>query len=173
VIIIALFFFFAALALYVSAALIVGLALPIPVEILFKLGSILLLSAFLLLFTTGLLLMAKALVRSCCRYFSSEQRSRRRWLYIQGKASRISRLLYFRKQRIRYFYVQRIKKLARVNERKHIHSLSKAVHKDLLARKRHLPATVFKELQQEHAHYRSSCDNEALMRLQRKIADMK
>lgn len=150
----------------------IELALPISVGIVFKLGSILLLSALLLLFITGLLLMAKAIIRSCGRFFSSDQRIRRRWLYIQGEQIRIDRLLYFRKQHIRYLQGQRLKRLEQVNERKHIHSLAKAVHNDLLARKKHLPAIVFKELRLEHARYRTNRDSEALIMLQQKIADL-
>lgn len=171
-IVIALFFFFAALSLFVSATLIVELALPISVGVVFKLGSLLLLSALLLLFLTGLLLMAKAIIRSCRRFFASDQRIRRRWLYIQGEQIRIDRLLYFRKQHIRYVQGQRLKRLEQANERKHIHSLAEAVHNDLLAQKNHLPALVFKELQQEHACYRTNRDSAALMMLQRKIADL-
>ncbi|MGZ8144397.1 MAG: hypothetical protein ACXW0L_07595 [Methylosarcina sp.] len=171
VIIVALFFFFAALFLLVSAKLIGWLALPIAASAVFKLGSILLLSAFLLIFVAGLLLMAKVIIRSCYRYFSSDQRVQRRVLYIQGKQNRINRLLYFRKQQIRYFHEQHIKRLRQADERKHIYSLSKAIRKDLLARKKNLPSSVFKELQREHARYRINRDGDALIKLQRKIAD--
>jgi hypothetical protein len=170
VIIVALFFFFAALSLFVSAKLIGWLALPIAVSAMFKLGSILLLSAFFLLFTAGLQLTAKAIIRSCYRYFSSDQRIQRRMLYIQGKQNRINRLLYFRKQQIGYFHEQHIKRLRQTDEHKHIYSLSKAIRKDLLARKHHLSSSVFKELQQEHARYHANRDGDALIKLQRKIA---
>lgn len=169
---IAVFFFFAAFTLFVAATLIVDLALPVPAGALFKLASILLLSALLLLLATGLLLMAKAAISSCYQYFSSAQRIRRLWLFMQGEQARTGRLLYFRKQTLRYVHGQRIKRLERADERRHLQSLAKAVHTDLMARKKHLPAIVFKELQREHSRYRTNRDGEALTQLQRKIADL-
>jgi len=172
VILIAVCFFFAAFALFVAATLAADLALPLPAGAVFKLASILLLSALLLLFAAGLLLMAKAAISSCYRYFSSAQRIRRRWLYMQGEQARTGRLLYFRKQALRYVHGQRIKRLEQADERRHIRSLAKAVHTDLMARKKHLPATFFKELQREHSRHRTNRDGAALTRLQRKIADL-
>jgi hypothetical protein len=170
VIIVALFFFFAALSLFVSAKLIGWLALPIAVSAVFKLGSILLLSSFFLLFIAGLLQTAKVIIRSCSRYFSSDQRIQRRVLYVQGKRNRINRLLYFRKQQIRYFHEQHIKRLRQANERKHVYFLSNTIREDLLARKKNLPSSVFKELQQEHALYLANRDGDALIKLQQKLA---
>lgn len=171
-ILVAVFFFFAAFALFVAATLIVDLALPVPAGAVFKLASVLLLSALLLLLAAGLLLMAKAAISSCYRYFSSAERVRRRWLYMQGEQVRTGRLLYFRKQTLRYVHGQRIKRLEQADERRHLQSLARAVHTDLMVRKKHLPATLFKELQREHSRYRARRDGEALTRLQRKLADM-
>lgn len=166
------FLFIAALTLLVTAKLLVWLALPVLPEALFRLGSVMLLSTLALLCFAGLLLTAKIVIHSACQYFSSTQRIRRKVLFIQGKQKRIDRLLFFRKLHINYFHAQHKKQLANANDRQHIRSLSKAIHRELIARKTNLPSASFKQLQQEHARCRISEDSEALLKLQQKIVEM-
>lgn len=166
------FLFITALTLLVTAKILVWLALPVLPEALFRLGSVLLLSALALLCFAGLLLMAKIVIHSARQYVSSKQRIRRKMLFIQGKQNRIDRLFFFRKLHINYFHMQHKKQLARANDRQHIRSLSKAIHRELIARKKNLPSASFMQLQQEHARCHISEDSEALLKLQQKIVDM-
>lgn len=170
--VIVLFLFFAALSLFLTAELLLWLALPILPGAVFRLGGFLLLSALALLFLAGLLRMIKTIVRSVRQYFSTKERIQRRLLFIQGKQDRIGQMLHFRKLHITYFHEQRKKRLLKANDRKHIRALSKTVHKDLLTRKKHLPSPVFMELLQEHVCYRRSLDGAALLRLQQKLAEL-
>lgn len=149
-----------------------GLTMAILPDALIKLGSVMLLSAFALLFVAGLLLIAKLIFHSAYQYFSSNQRLKRRLLFIQGKQDQINRLLYFRTVQIKYFHEQHKKRVMKANEHKHIQSLSSAIHKDLLAIKKNLPKTAFKQLQRENDRYRVKRDSEALLMLQQKIADI-
>lgn len=58
------------------------------------------------------------------------------------------------------------------NDYKHARSLSRAIQRDLLARKKNLSNPAFKQLQQEHARYRANKDTQAMLKLHQKIADM-
>lgn len=166
------FLFITALTLLVTAKILVWLVLPDLPESLFRLGSVLLLSALALLGFAGLVLMAKIVIHSARQYVSSKQRIRRKLLFIQSKQNRIDRMFYFRKLHINYFHAQHKKQLANANDRQHIRLLSKAIHRELIARKENLPSASFRQLQKEHARCRVSEDSGALLKLQQKIVEM-
>jgi hypothetical protein len=71
---------------------------------------------------------------------------------------------------IKYFSELNRKRLLKLNNRKHIQSLSKSIDKDLLSIKDKLPETTYLQLQQENARFRNQQDIESLLKLQQKIS---
>ncbi len=136
------------------------------------LGTAMLLSAFAVLIIAGLLGIFKIIIRSALDYFSSKQRVQRRLWFVQARQDQVKRLFYFKVRQIKYFNELSRKRLLKLNNRKHIRSLSKAIGKDLLSIKAKLPGTTYQQLQQDHARYRSRQDVEALLTLQQKISTL-
>ncbi|MDD5578234.1 MAG: hypothetical protein PHY16_03000 [Methylobacter sp.] len=167
---ISLLLVFASLPVFLLVELLQWLSVQGLPDILAQLGAAILLSAFALLVVTGILSLFKKIIGSIFDYFSSMQRVQRRLLYSQTKQDQIKRLFYFRKLQIKYFSDLKRKSLLKINNHKHIQSLSKANHKNLLAIKKQLPGTTFKQLQQENARYREQQDVEALLKFQQKIS---
>lgn len=159
-----------AFALFFSADLLLWLAVPGLPGLLTQLGLSTLLSAFALLLVTGLFVIIKLIIASCCDYFSATQRVRRRLWFIQAKQDQLKQLFYFRTLQINYFNELKRKRLLSVNNRQHIQSLSKAIDKDLQSIKQQLPKTTYRQLHQENVRYRDQQDIEALLKLQQKIA---
>ncbi|WP_156830579.1 hypothetical protein [Methylobacter marinus] len=162
--------FLSSLPVFVLAAVLLRLKIPGLSELVAHLGSAMLLSALALLIVTALLGMPGIIARSVLFYFSAGQRLQRRLLYIQAQQARITQLFHFKTLKIKYLNELHRKHLLKANNRKHIRSLSKAIHKDLLAIKKNLPKSTFRQLQQEHLRYRKQMDTEALLKLQQKIA---
>jgi len=79
-------------------------------------------------------------------------------------------LFYFKARQIKYFNELSRKRLLKLNNRKHIRSLSKAIDKDLLSIKTKLPGSTYQQLQQDHARYRNRQDIDGLLTLQQKIS---
>ena len=140
--------------------------------ILTALGSAMLLSAFVVLIIAGLWGVAKIVVRSVLDYFSAKQRVQRRLWFVQARQEQVKRLFYFKTLQIKYVNELNRKRLLKLNNRKHIRSLSKAIDKDLLAIKTKLPGTTYQQLQQDNARYRNQQDIEALLKLQQKISTL-
>lgn len=159
-----------ALVLLVSADILLSLSVPVMPERVTFVGLIMLLGAFTLLLTVGLLAAAKQIMRACLDFFSERQRSQRRLLFIQGKQRQLSQIFYFRTAQINYFNEIKRKRLLIANNRKHIKSLSNTIADQLLSIRPQLSTTVFQQLQQENIHYRNRLDGEALLKLQQKIA---
>lgn len=128
-----------------------------------------LLSAFAVLIGAGLWGVSKIFVRSAWDYFSSKQRVQRRLWFVQARQEQVKRLFYFKTRQIKYFNELSRKRLLKLNNRKHIRSLSKAIDKDLLSIKTKLPETTYLQLQQDNVRYRNRQDIEALLTLQQKI----
>jgi len=166
---IALLLMFAAFAVFISADLLLWLALPGLPGLMTQLGLSTLLSAFALLLITGLFVIIKLTIASCFDYFSSRQRLQRRLLFIQAQQDRLKRLFYFRTLQINYFNELKRKQLLSANNRQHIQSLSDAINKDLLSIKQQLSKTTYLQLQQENIQYRDQQDIGALLKLQQKI----
>ena len=167
---IALLLMFAAFALFFSVDLLLWLAVPGLPGLMTQLGLATLLSAFALLLVTGLFVILKLIMASCCDYFSATQRVQRRLLFIQAKQDQLKQLFYFRTLQINYFNEHKRKRLLSANNRQHIRSLSKAIDKDLLSIKQHLPKKTYRQLHQENVRYRDQQDIQALLKLQQKIA---
>jgi len=148
------------------------LAVPGLPDALTMLGTAILLSAFAVLIIAGLLGIFKIIIRSALDYFSSKQRVQRRLWFVQARQDQVKRLFYFKARQIKYFNELSRKRLLKLNNRKHIRSLSKAIGKDLLSIKAKLPGTTYQQLQQDHARYRSRQDVEALLTLQQKISTL-
>ena len=167
---IALLLMFAAFAVFLSADLLLWLAVPGLPGLMTRLGLAVLLSAFALLLITGLIVIIKLIIAANFDYFSARQRLQRRLWYIQAKQDQLNRLHYFRTLQINYFNELKRKRLLSANNRRHIHSLSKAIDKDLHSIKQQLSKTTYLQLQRENIRYRDQQDIEALLKLQQKIA---
>lgn len=168
---IVLFLTLLAFAIIMLADLLLNLSLPGLPEIFTQLGVITLLSAFLLLVTTGLLMLSQCIIHSWKVYFSASLRLQRRLWFIQAKQDRLVRLLYFRAVQINYFTKLKRKQLLRVNDEQQFQSISKQIASDLIRIKRQMPKTTYMQLKQEHRRWLALKDMGALLRLQRKIED--
>jgi len=160
----------ASLPVFLLVELLLWLAVPGLPGALTMLGSAMLLSAFAVLIIAGLSGVIKIIIRSFLDYFSSKQRAQRRLWFVQARQDQVKRLFYFKTMQIRYFNELNRKRLLKLNNRKHIRSLSKAIDKDLLAIKTKLPGTTYLQLQKDNARYRNRQDIEALLKLQHKIS---
>lgn len=169
---IALFLIFAAFAVFSSVDLLLWLAVPGLPGLMTQLGLVTLLSAFAMLILSGLVMVGKRIIKSCFSYFSPEQRSQRRLWFIQTKQEQLKRLFYFQTLQINYFHELKKNRLLRTNNRQHIHSLSKAINKDLQTIKQQLPKAAYQQLQRANVQFRNQQDIEALLALQQKIATM-
>jgi len=169
---ISLLLILASLPVFLLVELLLRLAVPGLPGALTLLGTAMLLSAFAVLIIAGLLGVFKIIVRSALDYFSSKQRVQRRLWFVQARQDQVKRLFYFKARQIKYFNELSRKRLLKLNNRKHIRSLSKAIDKDLLSIKAKLPGTTYQQLQQDHARYRSRQDVEALLTLQQKISTL-
>jgi hypothetical protein len=168
---IVLFLTLVAFAMIMLADLLLNLSLPGLPEICTQLGVMTLLSAFLLLVTTGLLMLSQRIIQAWKAYFSASQRLQRRLWFIQAKQDRLVRLLYFRAVQVNYFTKLKRKQLLRVNDEQQFKSLSKQIASDLMRIKTQMPSTTYMQLQQEYRHWLALKDMNALLTLQRKIED--
>lgn len=159
----------AAFPVFFAVELLLRLAVPGLPTLLTLLASMMLLGAFLLLITVGLIGVTKVTVCALADYFSAQRRAQRRLWFIQARHEQIGRLFYFKKMQMRYAYELNRKRLLMLNNRKHIRSLSKTIEQDLRAIKTKLPETAYRQLQQDHAHHRNQQNIEALLTLQQKI----
>jgi len=161
---------FAAFAVFLSADLLLWLAVPSLPGLMTQLGLATLLSSFALLLITGSLVILKLIIAACFDYFSATQRVQRRLLFIQANQEQLRQLFYFKTVQIHYFNDLKRKQLLSANNRQHIRSLSKTIDKDLQSIKQQLAKTTYLQLQQENSQYRNKQDIEALLKLQQKIA---
>jgi len=159
----------AALPVFLLVELLLWLAVPGLPGALTALGAAMLLSGFAAIIITGLLGVFKIIVRSVLDYFSAKQRVQRRLWFVQARQDQVKSLFYFKTRQIRYFNELSRKRLLKLNNRKHIRSLSRSIDKDLLSIKTKLPGTTYLQLQQDHARYRNKQDIDALLTLQQKI----
>ena len=169
---IALLLMFSALTVFISADLLLWLAVPGLPPLLTQLGLLTLLSAFALLLTAGLFVVIKLVIAACSDYFSAKQRLQRRLWFIQGRQDQLKQLFYFRTVQINYLNERKKNQLLRANNRKHIQSLSKAIDKDLRSMKQQLSKSRYLQLQQENIQYRDQQQVESLLKLQQKIATL-
>jgi hypothetical protein len=160
------------LPVFLLVELLLWLSIPVLPDMLTQLAAAILLSAFALLLLTGVVVIFKIIIGAVLDYFSSGQRIQRRLLYIQARQDQIKRLFYFRTVQMKYFTDVKRKSLLKMNNHKHIRSLSKANQKNLLAIKKKLSGTTFRQLQQENARYRAQQDIEALLTFQQKISTL-
>jgi len=160
------------MATLLLADLLLWLAVPALPSVLSQLGLVTLLSAFFVLLGVGLAHGLKITARAIADYFSSAQRTRRRLLFAQARQDQVKRLFYFRTVQLKYFNTLKRTRLLKANNRKHLHLLSNAISRQLMSAKPDLAAETFKELQQQHAHYRRQQNVAALLQLQQQIANL-
>lgn len=158
-----------AFCLMMLADLLLSLSLRDLPELFTQLGIITLLSAFLLLVVTGLLMILKRILLAWKAYFSASQRLQRRLWFIQAKQERLMRLLHFRCVQISYFTKIKRKQLLSANDQHQLQAISKKITKDLSRIKRQLPKATYMQLQQEHRQWLALQDMEALLTLQQKL----
>ena len=163
----------ASIPVFLLVEVLLWLAVPGLPQVLTQLGSAMLLIAFALLIISALMGIFKAVVRSVSDYFSSKQRVRRRLLFVQARKDQVKRLFYFKTLQLKYFSELNRKRLLKLNNRKHIRSLSRAIDQDLLSMKKSMPATTYNQLQQENTRYRDQQDIAALLELQQRISSIK
>ncbi|WAK04082.1 hypothetical protein [Methylobacter sp. YRD-M1] len=164
--------FLLSLPVLVLAEVLLWLKIPGVPELAAKLGSAMLLGALIILIIAALLAIPKLVIRSALTYFSAGERLQRRLMFVQSQQEHVRQLFHFRALKVKYLSEMRRKRLLKANNRKHIRSLSKSIHKDLLAVKKELPKATFKQLRQDNIRYRKRQDIEALLKLQQKIATL-
>lgn len=148
------------------------LAVPGLPGLLVMLGTVILLSAFIVLIIAGLLGAFKSIVRSALDYFAVEQRTKRRLWFVLAKQEQIERLFFFKTVQIKYVNELRRKRLLKRNNRKHIRLLAASIEKDLLSIKTKLPEAIYLQLQKDNVRHRNRQDVEALLKLQQKISNI-
>ena len=169
---IALLLVFSAFALFLSVDLVLWLAIPRLANMLTQLGLALLMAAFGLLLTAGLFIMTKLTLTAFLDYISAKQRLERRLLFIDAKQEQLKSLFYFKTVQITYFSDLKRKRLLQANNKKHLQSLSKAIHNDLRTLKKHLPKAHYQQLQQIYHQSLKEHNIEALLKLQSEIATL-
>jgi hypothetical protein len=167
---ISLLLILASLPVFLVVELLLWLAVPGLPDAVTMLGSAMLLSAFALLIISGFWGVFTIIVRSVSDYFSAKQRVQRRLWFVQARQDQVKRLFYFKAMQIRYFSELSRKRLLKLNNRKHIRSLSQSIDKDLQSIKDKLPETTYLQLQQENARFRKQQDIDSLLKLQQKIS---
>lgn len=167
-----LLLFIAAILTLLVAELLSWLAVPMLPSTISQLGLVILLASFSVFIGAGLIALVKIIVRALADYFSSAQRVHRRLLFVQARQDQIKRLYYFRTVQLKYFNALKRTRLLKANNRKHIHSLSNAIHQQLLTIKTDIPAETLKQLQQQNARCRRQQNIEALLLLQQNISSL-
>ncbi|MGZ8162960.1 MAG: hypothetical protein ACXWTT_08845 [Methylobacter sp.] len=167
---ISLLLILASLPVFLLVELLLWLAVPGLPDAVTLIGSAMLISAFALLIIAGVWGVFKIIVCAALDYFSAKQRVQRRLWFAQARQDQVKRLFYFKAMQIKYFSELNRKRLLKLNNRKHIQSLSKSIDKDLLSIKDKLPETTYLQLQQENARFRNQQDIESLLKLQQKIS---
>jgi hypothetical protein len=107
---------FGAMASYLLAIVFDQLAMTSLAGHLTWLGSMVLLSAFSLILSAGLALLARLMVASICDYFSTQQSIERRLLFFVNKHNRINQFFELKKSRLVYLNQQQRKQLLKKNE---------------------------------------------------------
>lgn len=151
------------------AELLSWLTVPVLPGTLLQLGLVVLLASFSVFVVIGLIAIAKMIWHALTDYFSSAQRVHRRFLFVRARQDQIKRLYYFRTVQLKYFNALKRTRLLKANNRKHIYSLSKAIHQQLLTLKPNIPAEMLKQLQQQNTRSRRQQNIEALLQLQQNI----
>lgn len=135
-------------------------------------GSVILLIAFALLIFAGLIGVAKSTFLSFADYFSVTQQAQRQLWFAKAKQEQLRRLFYFKTLRIWHISELSRKHLLKLNNRKHLRSLSRSIKQELLSIKTRLPTSVYQQLQQDLDRFRHQQDIGALLKLQQKITTL-
>lgn len=162
----------AAFPVFLAVQLLLRLAVPGLPTLFTLLASTMLLSAFVVLLAAGLVGIAKVTIGALVDYCSAKQRAQRRLWFIQSRHDQLQRLFHFKKIQIKYSHELNRKRLLRLNNGKHIRSLSQAINQDLRLIKTKLPETAYQQLQQDHARHRNQQNIEALLCLQQRISSL-
>ena len=122
-------------------------------------------SAFLAFF----LYAAKSVASNVRHYFSKAESIKRRLLYRQIKQMHLEQLHRFKKQQLRYRNEHSRKRLNRLNNKKHIRLLSKAIYQNLTSTRNKISGPTYKSFKKAlHKNYRTE-NVEGLIKLHLEI----
>jgi hypothetical protein len=148
------------------------LAIPGLTGVFTLLGSAMLLSGFSALIVSGLLAVLKTIVSSFLDYFSSKQKVQRHFWFVKNQQDQLKRLFHYQTKQIKYFNEFNRKRLLKLNNHKHLKSLSNSINQQLLSLKPKISQNIYLQLQHDHIRYRNEQDIEALLTLQQKISTL-
>jgi hypothetical protein len=162
----------ASLPVFLLVDLLLWLAIPGLPGALTMLGSAMLLSGFSALIVCGLLGILKSIACTILDYFSLKQRVQRRLWFVQDQQEQLKRQFYYQTKQIKYFNEFSRKRLLKLNNLKHLQSLSRSINHQLLSLKPKVSQQIYLQLQHDHVRYRKQQDIEALLILQQKISTL-
>ena len=122
-------------------------------------------SAFLAFFLHA----AKSVIANVRHYFSKTESIKRRLLYRQIQQINLEQLHCFKKQQLRYRNEHSRKRLNRLNNKRHIHLLSKAIYQNLISAQNKISGATYKSFKKTlHKNYRTE-NVEGLIKLHLEI----
>jgi hypothetical protein len=137
-----------------------------------QLAAFLLLAAFGVLILAGLFGILQRSWHMIRDYFSAQQRENRHVLFVKNTHSNQKRLFHFQRLQINYFKERQRKSILEKNNQQHINALSKAIEQDLQNIKHALSKDHFSQLHAENRRYRVQQNEQALLKLHHKIANI-
>ena len=137
-----------------------------------QLAAFLLLAAFGVLIFAGLFAIFQRGWRVTRDYFSAEQRENRQFLFVKNTHSNQKRLFHFQRLQVDYFKERQRKSILEKNNQQQINTLSKAIERDLQRIKHTLSKDHFSQLHAENRRYRVQQNEQALLELHHKIANI-
>jgi hypothetical protein len=152
--------------------LLLWLHVPLLPELATRLGIGLLFLGFGILLCGGLIMLGRLVCSAVIGYFSAPQRQLRRLLFTANYQENLNQRFYWRKRKVAITNDAKRQRLLVADNHKHIKSLSKAIQRDLSARKRQLPKAVYRQLEQELKDCCQQLNADALLALQLKIANL-
>lgn len=158
-----------ALALFFAGLVLQKLALEDLAELIATLGADILLAGFALLIAIGIAYVLRITVSDMVRFFSAKAVVRRKVLFVQDKRREMQQRRLSELMQLNYFDVMQRARLLRVNDRKHVRLLAKAVNRQLDAARANMPQPLYKDMKKTIQAYRRRLDADALLSLQKQI----
>ena len=169
---IALLMMLLCLPLFLLAKMLLVFTFIIFAAIATQLAAFLLLAAFGVLIFAGLFSLFQRGWRVIQDYFSAEQRENRQFLFVKNTHSNQKRLFHFQRLQVDYFKERQRKSILEKNNQQQINALSKAIEQDLQRIKHMISKDHFSQLQAENRRYRVQQNEQALLELHNKIANI-
>jgi hypothetical protein len=138
-------------------------------DLFFLSGTFLLLITHISAFLAFFLHAAKSISANIRHYFSKTESIRRRLLYRQIRQIHLEQLQRFKIQQLHYRCEHRRKRLNRLNDKKHVRLLSKAIYQSLTLARNKISGSTYKSLKKDlHKNYRTE-NVEGLIKLHLEI----